>query len=110
MIVFPQDSMRSDLERLWRVCFGDSYEYIRYFFENRYIPENCLVYVDESGYLFGWEKGHPSILSFGHRIGFGVSGRIVEDGHGVDDEKDCEDYNSEQVESMELDVPAKHVE
>ena len=48
MIVFPQDSMRSDLERLWRVCFGDSDEYIRYFFENRYIPENCLVYVDES--------------------------------------------------------------
>ena len=52
MIVFPQDSMRSDLERLWRVCFGDSDEYIRYFFENRYIPENCLVYVDESGWMY----------------------------------------------------------
>ncbi|MBQ9901579.1 MAG: GNAT family N-acetyltransferase [Clostridia bacterium] len=48
MIVFPQDSMRSDLERLWRTCFGDSTEYIRYFFENRYVPENCLVYVDET--------------------------------------------------------------
>ena len=48
MIVFPQDSMKSDLERLWRTCFGDSQDYIRYFFENRYVPENCLVFVDES--------------------------------------------------------------
>ena len=48
MIVFPQDSMKSDLERLWRICFGDSDEYIRFFFENRYVPENCLVYVDDS--------------------------------------------------------------
>ena len=48
MIIFPQDSMKSDLERLWRVCFGDSDEYIRYFFENRYVPENCLAFVDES--------------------------------------------------------------
>ncbi len=48
MIVFPQDSMKSDLERLWRTCFGDSQEYIRFYFENRYVPENCLVYIDES--------------------------------------------------------------
>lgn len=40
--------MRSDLERLWRSCFGDSQAYIRYFFENRYVPENCLVYIDET--------------------------------------------------------------
>ena len=48
MVVFPQDSMRSDLERLWRVCFDDSPEYVRYFFDNRYLPENCLIYLDES--------------------------------------------------------------
>ena len=48
MIVFPKDSMKSDLERLWRTCFGDSQEYVRYFFENRYVPENCLVFVDEA--------------------------------------------------------------
>ena len=48
MIVYPQDSMKSDLERLWRTCFGDSEQYIRYFFENRYVPENCLVFVDET--------------------------------------------------------------
>lgn len=47
LIIFPQDGMRSDLERLWRACFGDSPEYIRFFFEHRYVPENCLVYVDE---------------------------------------------------------------
>lgn len=48
MIVFPQDSMKSDLERLWRSCFGSSQATIRFFFENRYVPENCLVYVDET--------------------------------------------------------------
>ena len=48
MIVFPQDSMKSDLERLWRTCFGDTDEYIRYFFVNRYVPENCLVFVDDA--------------------------------------------------------------
>lgn len=47
MIIFPQDGMKSDLERLWRTCFGDSIEYIKFFFEHRYVPENCLVYVDE---------------------------------------------------------------
>lgn len=48
MIIFPQDSMKSDLERLWRACFMDSEEYIKFFFENRYTPENCLAYIDES--------------------------------------------------------------
>lgn len=48
MIIFPQDSMKSDLERLWRACFGDSEDYVRYFFTHRYVPENCLCYVDES--------------------------------------------------------------
>lgn len=47
MIIFPQDGMKSDLERLWRACFGDSDEYIKFFFEHRYVPENCIVYVDE---------------------------------------------------------------
>lgn len=47
MIIFPQDGMKSDLERLWRACFGDSEEYIKFFFEHRYVPENCLVYVDQ---------------------------------------------------------------
>ncbi len=48
MVIFPQDSMRSDLIRLWRACFHDSDEYIHYFFDNRYVPDNCLVYLDES--------------------------------------------------------------
>lgn len=48
MIIFPQDSMKSDLERLWRACFHDSESYIKYFFDNRYVPENCLAYVDQS--------------------------------------------------------------
>ena len=48
MVVFFFFFMKSDLERLWRTCFGDSEQYIRYFFENRYVPENCLAFVDDS--------------------------------------------------------------
>ncbi|MBQ5545395.1 MAG: GNAT family N-acetyltransferase [Clostridia bacterium] len=48
MILFPQDSMKSDLMRLWRACFGDSDETVRYFFDHRYAPDHCLCYVDEA--------------------------------------------------------------
>ncbi|MBR4766911.1 MAG: GNAT family N-acetyltransferase [Clostridia bacterium] len=34
----------NDLKELWQVCFGDEPEYIDYFFENRFAPENTLVY------------------------------------------------------------------
>lgn len=40
--------MKSDLQRLWRACFHDDDAYIKYFFENRYDPENCLAFMDES--------------------------------------------------------------
>ncbi len=40
--------MRTDLERIWRQCFGDPPEYVSYFFDNRYNPNSCIVYVDES--------------------------------------------------------------
>lgn len=48
MITLARDGMRTDLERIWRACFGDSPEYVSYFFDNRYNPNNCLVYVEES--------------------------------------------------------------
>lgn len=47
MISQAKDGMRSDLERLWRGCFGDTDSYVKYFFDYRYNPNNCLVYVDE---------------------------------------------------------------
>lgn len=47
MISQAKDGMRSDLERLWRGCFGDTPEYVKYFFDFRFNPNNCLVYVDE---------------------------------------------------------------
>lgn len=40
--------MRTDLERIWKLCFGDPAEYVNYFFDNRYNPNSCLVYVDET--------------------------------------------------------------
>lgn len=48
MITLARDGMRTDLERIWRQCFGDSAEYVSYFFDNRYNPNSCIVYVDET--------------------------------------------------------------
>lgn len=39
--------MRPDIERIWRLCFPeDSPESVRYFFEHRYNPNACIVYID----------------------------------------------------------------
>ncbi len=48
MITLARDGMRTDLERIWRLCFGDPAEYVSYFFDNRYNPNSCIVYVDET--------------------------------------------------------------
>ena len=47
MITLAKDGMRPDLERIWRVCFPqDSNESVRYFFERKYNPNSCIVYID----------------------------------------------------------------
>ncbi|MBE6753334.1 MAG: GNAT family N-acetyltransferase [Ruminococcaceae bacterium] len=48
MITLAKDGMRTDLERIWRLCFNDPPEYVKYFFDFRYNPNSCVVYVDES--------------------------------------------------------------
>jgi len=48
LITLARDGMRTDLERIWRMCFGDPAEYVSYFFDNRYNPNSCIVYVDET--------------------------------------------------------------
>lgn len=48
MITLAKDGMRTDLERIWRLCFNDAPEYVNYFFDYRYNPNTCAVYVDES--------------------------------------------------------------
>lgn len=48
MLMLARDGMRTDLERIWRMCFDDSPEYVRYFFDHKYNPNTCAVYVDEA--------------------------------------------------------------
>ena len=47
MITLAKDGMRTDLEKIWRACFDDSDEAVRYFFDYKYNPNTCAVYVDE---------------------------------------------------------------
>ncbi len=49
MITLARDGMRPDIERIWRLCFPeDPIEYVRYFFEHRYNPNTCIVYIDNN--------------------------------------------------------------
>lgn len=44
MIDFARWEMRGELIRLWQVCFGEPVRFPRYFMNNIFSPENCLVY------------------------------------------------------------------
>jgi len=48
MLTLAKDGMRTDLEKIWRMCFDDSADYVRYFFDYKYNPNTCAVYVDEA--------------------------------------------------------------
>lgn len=44
MIDFARWEMRGELIRLWQVCFHEPERFPRYFMNNIFAPENCLVY------------------------------------------------------------------
>jgi hypothetical protein len=44
MIDFARWEMRGELIRLWQVCFNEPVRFPRYFMNNIFSPENCLVY------------------------------------------------------------------
>lgn len=48
MLTLAKDGMRTDLERIWKMCFDDPADYVRYFFDYKYNPNTCAVYVDET--------------------------------------------------------------
>lgn len=43
----PDDSMTGRLKHIWQVCFGDSREYIDFYFQRRFRPEEMLVCLAE---------------------------------------------------------------
>ena len=52
---FAEPRMIKKLKLLWKCCFGDSDEYIGLFFDERFVPEQCLTAVcgdDIAGMLF----------------------------------------------------------
>ncbi len=62
MLVTADEKMVPKLKELWKICFGDSDEYINNFFENAYAPGRTLVSMCEgevagAAYLFPCEIG-----------------------------------------------------
>lgn len=48
MLTLAKDGMRTELEKIWRMCFDDPSEDVKYFFDHKYNPNSCAVYVDEA--------------------------------------------------------------
>lgn len=47
MIVTGCEVETDALKEIWRECFHDSKEYIEFFFRNRYIPKDTIVYKED---------------------------------------------------------------
>ena len=59
MIISPDDSLKSELIRLWKTCFPEDSEYCDFYFNNCYKPERCLALMGENGLesAFYWFDG-----------------------------------------------------
>ena len=47
MVSFANSSMVPKLKLIWQECFGDTSEYINFYYANRFRPEHTLVYLQE---------------------------------------------------------------
>lgn len=63
MIRFAETGDTTQLRSMWKVCFGDTDEYIDFFFTNKFEPDNTLLYVDD-GKLMACLQMLPYIISF----------------------------------------------
>ncbi|HPD43840.1 MAG TPA: GNAT family N-acetyltransferase [Dysgonamonadaceae bacterium] len=48
MITFATDQTMSLVRKMWKICFGDSDEYMELYFREKYRNENTLVYFDDN--------------------------------------------------------------
>lgn len=46
MIQIANNKHTDELRSMWKICFGDTDEYIDFVFDNKYKPENTLVYFE----------------------------------------------------------------
>lgn len=72
-IRFAKDTDISELKLIWKVCFGDSDEYINFFFDNMFKPENAVV-ADIDGRASGVvhlldAKFYDTPFKYGYAIG-----------------------------------------
>lgn len=98
MLSLAHPAMRAQLERIWRLCFGDPQAYIELFFRHRFRPEDTLVWL---------QQGQPVAMAFALPVtlqagalecparylyavathpqwqGRGISTRLLEEGHAL---------------------------
>ena len=60
--------MREEVERLWKTCFHDTDEFIRFYFDRKYRDENTLVARDEKGQAVAVLQMLPYPMTFGQEV------------------------------------------
>ena len=63
-----KESMKKQaVMELWRLCFDDTEEFIRFYFEKKYREENALVFWDEQGAAIAALQMPPYPMTFAGR-------------------------------------------
>lgn len=60
--------MREEVERLWKTCFHDTDEFIRFYFDRKYLDENALVSRNEKGHAVAVLQMLPYPMTFGQEV------------------------------------------
>lgn len=68
MISFADNSMIGDLEQMWKICFGDTDEYINLIFSKVFCPQNTLVYTHTGKVVASLQMWNYRYRYYGHDI------------------------------------------
>lgn len=68
MFSLAKDGMRPQLEGLWKEAFHESDALIKFFFDNRYDPNQCAVYTDKSGRVAAMLHTLPAMITEDNEI------------------------------------------
>lgn len=97
MITYARKEWEPYLKRIWKECFHDEDSYINFYFENRFVPEEMVVWVENQvpvamasllpAFLWKAKEGNPvkqklyyiyAVATLPEYSGRGISSRLME--------------------------------
>lgn len=70
MITFANDLTAPSVRRMWKVCFGDTEEFMDIFFTDKYRNENTLIYIEDNIPVASLQMLSYTITFYGETIPF----------------------------------------